>query len=334
MRKRKLLILLSLSLGLSLAGPALGQTVNPDEVRRTFLGTRQQPQVSGVLFKKRTGRGGSTSAGGGVASGTAGGFGGSRGISSRVGAVMSRPPKSAPPASAGDAPPTPEPVAAPAAEVPAPGLGLGYTLFQKAPDGSIVRSEPSHGFGPDEKVRLWLEPSTDGYLYVFTASATGPPFLLYPAPNINAGRNLVYAHIPLEWPLANDGVAEESRWLQFPAKAGAATFYVVLAKEPLAGLPVGKKLADYCAQHKDAAGQCQLEKKLWADIAAFDQPGQVQSAETANATRQKQMPVELAVTLMARGYGLTPEDPTPSVIFMNADAARSVFFTKLEILHK
>ena len=321
MCKRNLLILLSLSLGLSLAGPALGQTVNPDEVRRTFLGTRQQPQVSGVVFKKRTGRGGSTSAGGGIASGTAGGFGGSRGISNRV---MVRRTKPVPPASAGDVPPTPGPVAAPVAEVPAPGLGLGYTLFQKAPDGSIVRSEPSHSFGPGEKVRLWLEPSTDGYLYVFTASATGPPFLLYPASNINAGRNLVYAHIPLEWPFGSDGVAEESRWLQFPAK-GTATFYVVLAKEPLAGLPVGKKLADYCAQHKDAAGQCQLEKKLWADIAAFDQPGQVQSAETANAPQQKQMPVELAVTLMARGYGLTPEDPTPSVIFMNADAARSVF---------
>src|ERR1700730_9515148 len=54
-----------------------------------------------------------------------------------------------------------------AASGPEKPIGLGYTLFMRAPNGRSVRVEPEHEFHSGDRVRISLEPNVDGFLYVF-----------------------------------------------------------------------------------------------------------------------------------------------------------------------
>jgi hypothetical protein len=93
----------------------------------------------------------------------------------------------------------PKRVTAPAPKLPPrapeapPPVGLGYTLFVRQPDGTIVRADPSRPFQTGTDIRLVFEPNIDGYLYIVHREGDGPPKLLFPDKRLTQ-KNRVSAH--------------------------------------------------------------------------------------------------------------------------------------------
>src|SRR5574341_908006 len=59
-----------------------------------------------------------------------------------------------------------------------PAIGLGYTLFMREPSGRSIRVEPTREFRTGDRIRLALEPSVDGYLYIFDSEDGGSPKMI------------------------------------------------------------------------------------------------------------------------------------------------------------
>lgn len=339
MLNRKLLCTLALSL--SIGTVSYAQEPDSNQVRQMFLASRRDPEQAGVRFtNRRTPRGtGRANSGTGIVRGSAGGFGAARVTS----AVRTKPaqPASDPANPTADPPvavATPSSAAVHATEmagIEAPaGLGLGLTLFQRAAKGAPVRANPQLKFTTKDKFRLWLEPSTDGYLYVFRVENAGPPVLLFPTPELNNGRNLVYAHIPFEWPSVESN-EEAKRWFGLSVEQATATttFYAILAREPLAALPAAAKLAAYCEAHRNAAGQCQPDAETWKTFNALEKAGAVYTAADKFVAAPQQ-PTEQAATLTTRGYGLTPDEPAPHLVFLNSDLSQNTLWLKFSLTRK
>src|SRR5262245_57040755 len=53
-------------------------------------------------------------------------------------------------------------------------LALGYTLYQRGPDGEPARVNPDQVFHSGVSLRLTIEPNFDGYLYIFHTADDGP----------------------------------------------------------------------------------------------------------------------------------------------------------------
>jgi hypothetical protein len=72
-------------------------------------------------------------------------------------------------------------------------LALGYTLYQRGPDGEPTRVNPDQVFHSGAALRLTIEPNFDGYLYIFHTADDGPAKklrlrrLLFQAPAGNWG---------------------------------------------------------------------------------------------------------------------------------------------------
>jgi hypothetical protein len=212
-------------------------------------------------------------------------------------------------------------------------IGLGYSLFQRGTGEEPFRVDPSNEFRSGDQVRIWLEPSADGYLYIFNTTNNGKASLIYPDVRLNGGNNKVKAHFPFELPSAEEK-DPANRWFSFYGSAGTEQVYILLTREPLKSLPNNPAaLASYCSQNKNADGACQVQDSVWSTIKAFDQKDQVYVAKNNAEVGQKQARAEKPGEINSRGFGLAPKEPAPTIIFMNASADRSVLFAKLELKH-
>ena len=210
-------------------------------------------------------------------------------------------------------------------------MGLGYSLFQRGTDNSPVRVDPANEFRTGDALRIWLEPSADGYLYIFNTTNDGVATLLYPNTRLNQGRNKVKAHVPFELPSAQEK-EKEARWFTFEGSTGVEQIYIVLSRQPLKSLPINKiDLASYCAKNQNATSKCPLPDETWSGIKALDLKEQVFVAKSTAEIGQKQSKAEQPTT--SRGFGLAPQAPAPTVVFMNVSEARNLLFAKLELKH-
>ena len=91
-------------------------------------------------------------------------------------------------------------------------LALGYTLYQRGPDGEPARVNPDQVFHSGAALRLTIEPNFDGYLYIFHTADDGPPKMLYPNSRLSRGENHVSAHRLYEVPSSREK-DEEDQWL-------------------------------------------------------------------------------------------------------------------------
>ena len=73
-------------------------------------------------------------------------------------------------------------------------LALGYTLYQRGPDGEPARVNLDQVFHSEAALRLTIEPNFDGYLYIFHTADDGPAKMLYPNSRLSRGDNRVSAH--------------------------------------------------------------------------------------------------------------------------------------------
>jgi hypothetical protein len=208
-------------------------------------------------------------------------------------------------------------------------LGLGYTFFTLGDNGLAVRTDSARHFRTGEAIRIALESNTDGYLYIFHTENGGEPSMIFPDTRLNGGANFVRAHVPYEIP-SSEEASEAMRWFVFKDPPAVERLYIVLTRQPLAGVPTGEALANYCseAQHtcpwRPAAG-------VWTELRATQEREQVAVSKVKDQGRVQTTDEREATT---RGLGLGAGAPTPSVIRMTASANAKALVTAIDLIHK
>jgi hypothetical protein len=207
-------------------------------------------------------------------------------------------------------------------------IGLGYTLFMRDADGRGVRIEPTREFRNGDRIRLALEPNTDGYLYIFDSEDGGPVRMIYPDARLDGGENWIEAHVPLEIP-SSDESEERLRWFEFYGKPGADRLYVVVTREPLKSVPTSEELVAFCGLNKDKC-PWQPPAEIWDAIAKATK-AEVKVATSKNFGQAQTETEKVATT---RGLGLDKAAPQPSVIRINASTSEPLLVTVLDLVHK
>lgn len=203
-------------------------------------------------------------------------------------------------------------------------IGIGYTLYMRDADGNAIRVDPAREFRAGDRIRLSIESNTDGYLYIFHTENNGEPQMLYPDKRLEQGDNRIEAHVPYEIPWNEPGV---ENWFKFDANPAAERLYIVVARQPLPGIPTGTALVNYCGTNP-----CPWRPPVgvWAQVSGGVQAkvGVVKSASYGQKQTQTE---QVAVT---RGLGLDQSAPEPSVIRMNASSTAPILVTAVDLIHK
>ena len=207
-------------------------------------------------------------------------------------------------------------------------LGLGLTLFARDSNGLSVRADPSRVFRSGERVRILLEPNTDGYLYIFNTTDGGKPVMIYPSAELDEGGNYIQSHVAFEIP-SSTASEERLRWFTFDKYAGAERLFFVFTRDPLPLIPTEDDLINYCKQD---ANRCPIkpEADFWVKIQTeLSAPVQI-----ARSERYGKAQTSAEVNAGTRGLGLSKEDPEPSLVMMKASTDANVLVAMLELVHK
>ncbi|HEY9405744.1 MAG TPA: DUF4384 domain-containing protein [Pyrinomonadaceae bacterium] len=208
-------------------------------------------------------------------------------------------------------------------------IGLGYTFFTLGDNGLAVRTDPSRQFRTGEAIRIALESNTDGYLYIFHTENDGEPSMIFPDTRLNGGVNIVRAHVPYEIP-SSEEASESMRWFVFKDPPATERLYIVLARQPLAGVPTGAALAGYCFEAQNAC-PWRPASAVWTEIKAAQEREQVAVSKVKDQGLAQTTDERVATT---RGLGLAAGAPTPSVIRMTASANSKMLITAIDLIHK
>jgi hypothetical protein len=211
---------------------------------------------------------------------------------------------------------------------PAQAIGLGYTLFMRDLSGRSLRVEPGHEFHSGDRVRISLEPSVDGYLYVFHTEGAGQPEMIYPDPRLDEGENWIEAHVPMEVP-SSEQADERYHWFVFDNNPAIERLYVVVTRQPLPSVPTGADLVKFCSENKD---KCPWRPfaEVWAQL----QEGTKAEVRVVTSKTFGQSETEKEKVATTRGLGLDQSAPQPAVIRMTATTNAPVLVTVLELVHK
>lgn len=109
-------------------------------------------------------------------------------------------------------------------------LGLRYSLYEYEKIGSRWNAEevsPDKTFRTGDRVQIQVEANEDGYLYIIQRGTSGDWTVLFPAKEINGGKNRVTAMEPVRIP---NGRA----FFTFSGSPGTEKVFIVLARKPVA----------------------------------------------------------------------------------------------------
>jgi hypothetical protein len=195
-------------------------------------------------------------------------------------------------------------------------------------NGEAVSVDPSHRFRAGDRVRIFLETNTDGYLYIFHTENGGNPQMIFPDARLNAGENFIGAHVPTEIPSSLEP-DERLRWFVFDQNPATERLYVVVTRTPLPLIPTGQNLISYCRANQ---GNCPWRPvpEMWAQFQAKvnvnTRTVKAKSYGQAQTARQRES--------ATRGLGLDQSAPPPSIIRMNATSNAPVLITALDLIHR
>ena len=209
-----------------------------------------------------------------------------------------------------------------------PRIGLGLTLFLRDSNGLVVRTDPSHEFREGDHVRVLIETSADGYLYVFNTTDNGKPTMLYPDPDLDDAGNYFQAHVPFEIP-SSVAAEERLRWLTFDKYPGVEKLYFVFTREPLGAVPIEDDLITYCREN-GAACPWHPGTEVWTQIQSeMNEP--VKSVKSQNLGNAQTSAEHRAAT---RGIGLNRDDPEPSLIMLTSSTTKNMLVMTIDLVHK
>jgi hypothetical protein len=209
------------------------------------------------------------------------------------------------------------------------GIGMGYTLFLRDESGAAVRVNPRREFKSGEAIRLLVESNMDGYLYIFDAENDATPQLIFPSAKLDRGDNRIGAHVPYEIPSAKE-TDETLRWFVFNDNPAIERVYVVVSRQPLAGVPAGESLVRLCAE-SDQACAWKPTAEQWAALKGANARDEIAVSQVRDEGRTQTSAEREAAT---RGLGLTASAPLPSVIYMVASSNANVLVTTVDLIHK
>ncbi|HEY5838809.1 MAG TPA: DUF4384 domain-containing protein, partial [Pyrinomonadaceae bacterium] len=145
-----------------------------------------------------------------------------------------------------------------------PAIGLGYTIFMREPSGRSIRVEPTREFRNGDRIRIALEPNTDGYLYIFNSENGASPRMIFPDARLDGGENWIEAHVPVEVP-SSEEAEERLRWFEFYGDPGTERVFIVVTREPLSAVPTADELVAFCGLNKDKC-PWQAPADVWQQI--------------------------------------------------------------------
>lgn len=207
-----------------------------------------------------------------------------------------------------------------------PALGLGYSIYMRdEATGGLLPAPVGKSYQTGDAIFMVLEPSADGYLYVFNAENGKDPVMIYPDARLRDGANEVRAHIRETYP------EDADLPFKFDERPANEHIYIVLSREPLAGVPTGAALKKYCGKNVD---ECEWRPTAaqWARIsaAALDRGvREGRSTQIAQADTQPVMPATLQ-----RGIRVKKDAPKPTSVRVSGSPAAPMLVTKIELLHK
>ena len=204
-------------------------------------------------------------------------------------------------------------------------IGLGYTLFVKQGE-SLHAAGAGREFKAGDKIRVALETNTDGYLYIFYTENGLNPQMLFPNNRIDGGANVVAAH-------ARDFVpADMNTWFEFDNVPATERLYIVISRNPLAGVPTGEALLDHCGGARREHCYWKPTPEQWKAITA-GAPGGGRVRESQN-TQLASLQVPIQSSAMTRGIKVKKEEPAPAIVRVNDSAAADVLVTTIDLVHK
>ncbi|HEV3470292.1 MAG TPA: DUF4384 domain-containing protein [Pyrinomonadaceae bacterium] len=200
-------------------------------------------------------------------------------------------------------------------------IALGYTLYRRDA-GRLVVADESHVFRQNERLRIFLETNTDGYVYVFNTTDGASPVMLYPHANVARGGNRIAAHTRDFVPAGSD--------FEFDANPGTERVHVVVSRRPLAGVPAGEELVRLCGGEVEGC-YWQPDAAEWARVeAAIREGGRVREGRSAQLARLQ----PAAPDTLARGVRIKKEEPPPAVVRVNDSPAADLLLTTITLIHK
>ncbi len=204
-------------------------------------------------------------------------------------------------------------------------MGLGLTLFGRDSNGLAVRVEPDRVFRKGDRVRILLETNADGYLYIFNRTNDDSPVMIYPNAELDEGGNYLQAHVPFEIP-ASDGPDERLRWFAFDENTGTEKVFFVFTREPLKDVPTEDDLIAFCRNSK-----CPwpVATEVWELV----QKQMQEPLKTNRSNRYGTAQTTVEQNATTRGFGLSKDDPEPSLIMM-ASSTRPTLVATLDLIHK
>ena len=209
-----------------------------------------------------------------------------------------------------------------------PAIGLGYTIFMREPSGRAIRVEPTREFRTGDRIRIALEPNTDGYLYIFNSENGGAPHMIFPDARLDGGENWIEAHVPVEVP-SSEETEERLRWFEFFGDPGSERVFIVVTREPLKGIPTSEELVAFCGLNKNKC-PWQAPAEVWQQVEKMT-TAQVKVSTTQNFGQAQ---TEREKVAMTRGLGLDQSMPQPSVIRISASSNEPMLVTILDLVHK
>ena len=208
-------------------------------------------------------------------------------------------------------------------------LALGYTIYQRGPDGEPARANPDQVFHSGAALRLTIEPNFDGYLYIFHTADDGPAKMLYPNSRLSRGDNRVSAHRLYEVPssLEKD---EEDQWLVIYGKPAVERLFLIVTREPLPGVPTGEMLLAYCREMQNDCPPWQPPQYVWQPLVAK----QKWPARASSVAEYGQKLNEDEIAALKRDIGLKSKSPGPSVVMMHKTADEDTLTAVVKLVHQ
>lgn len=205
-------------------------------------------------------------------------------------------------------------------------VGLGLSIYRREPDGTAVTTDPSQVFRHGDKIRFVVEPTSDGYFYVFVSTNGGPAKMAFPDPRLDRGQNRVLAHCLYEVPSRLEA-ADDRRWLKFHGESGTERVFLVFSEQPLTGVPIGAQLE----RHARSGGHWPLElsDKQFAKIAGYTD----NSMDARTTAFGQKLPKDV-VSSTVRDLGVPPDAPEPSMIRFARSRSASALTAIVDLSHK
>jgi hypothetical protein len=103
-------------------------------------------------------------------------------------------------------------------------LGLRYTV-QKFADGGSNEVAPDTVFQVGDRVRLLVQASSPGYLYIISQGSSGTWKPIFPSPEVENGDNHVET-------LHDYILPSKDHWMRFDETKGAEKLFIILSRKP------------------------------------------------------------------------------------------------------